>query len=164
MLWAALIYAAGIWVGSYAWRPPIWWLVAAGVFAISAVYLRGVRSRAASILALAVLFFIIPFRIQAQQSTIAAANTLSISGDAAQITAHVIRETDPQSDGFGGDSRRVDVISETISDAKSAGVRESGYELMSMERANATSFSLRRSCAIPRETFCPSQLPKSRSI
>ena len=130
MLWAALVYAAGLWVGGLAWRPPIWWLVAAGVFAISAVYLRGVRSRAASILALAVLFFIAAFGIQAQQSTIAAADTLSISGvDAAQITAHVIRESDPQSDGFGGSSQRVDVISETISDAKSAGVSRIGIRL-----------------------------------
>jgi competence protein ComEC len=38
MLWAALAYGAGIVCGAYAWRPPVWWMVAAAVFSLSALY------------------------------------------------------------------------------------------------------------------------------
>jgi hypothetical protein len=31
-LWAALAYAAGLVIGIYAWRPPLWWMVAFIVF------------------------------------------------------------------------------------------------------------------------------------
>jgi competence protein ComEC len=130
MLWAALDYAAGLWVGSYAWRPPIWWLVAVGVFAISAIHLRGARSRAASILGLAVLFFIAALAIQAKQSTSAAADTLSSTdGDGAQITAHIIREGDLQVDGFGGNSQRVDMVSEQITEGISSRAAQIGMRL-----------------------------------
>ena len=36
MLWAALSYAGGIVTGFYVWRPPLWWLIAAIVFSVSA--------------------------------------------------------------------------------------------------------------------------------
>jgi hypothetical protein len=38
MLWAALVYGAGIVCGVYAWRPPLWWMVAAVAFALAALY------------------------------------------------------------------------------------------------------------------------------
>ncbi len=138
MLWAALVYAAGLWVGSYAWRPPIWWLVAVGVFAISALHLRGARSRIASILGVAVLFFIAALAIQAKQSTSAAADTLpTTDGDGSQITAHVIREGDLQADGFGGSSQKVDVVSEQITEGKSDRAARIGIRLSVYGKAQA---------------------------
>jgi hypothetical protein len=44
--------------GHYAWRPPLWWLVAWLVFALSAAYLLHQRSTAAFALATATLFIL----------------------------------------------------------------------------------------------------------
>ena len=38
MLLAALAYAVGLWIGKYAWRPPLWWLIAACFFIFAAAY------------------------------------------------------------------------------------------------------------------------------
>ena len=45
LLWAALAFAAGIAVGVHAWRPPLWWVVAWIVFALSSAYLLRRRGR-----------------------------------------------------------------------------------------------------------------------
>jgi hypothetical protein len=39
LLWTALAFAAGIVTGVHAWRPPLWWVVAWIVFALSGAYL-----------------------------------------------------------------------------------------------------------------------------
>jgi hypothetical protein len=38
ILWAAGAYSAGIVAGVYAWRPPVWWLIALVVFIAAAAY------------------------------------------------------------------------------------------------------------------------------
>jgi hypothetical protein len=56
MLWAAFAYAGGICMGHYAWRPPVWWLVAGLVFAVSAIYYLRRRARIGIALALSAVF------------------------------------------------------------------------------------------------------------
>ena len=41
LLWAAAAHAAGIVIGVYAWRPAVWWIGAAMIFAAAAAYFAG---------------------------------------------------------------------------------------------------------------------------
>ena len=64
MLWAALAHGAGIVVGVYAWRPAVWWLVAAMLFILFAAYF--VRRRAGFGWALAVAVFFLSGAVSLQ--------------------------------------------------------------------------------------------------
>ena len=52
VFWAALAFAAGILLGAYAWRPPLWWIAAAAAFLGAAAYFLRRRFAAAVALAL----------------------------------------------------------------------------------------------------------------
>ena len=56
MLWAAGTYSLGIVAGVHAWRPAVWWVVAAVMFCGAAVYFVSRRSGVACLLALASFF------------------------------------------------------------------------------------------------------------
>src|SRR5271165_1630877 len=58
LLWGALVFAAGIVTGVHAWRPPLWWMVAWIVFALSGAYLLRRRGWMAFIVGLGALFFL----------------------------------------------------------------------------------------------------------
>ena len=64
LLWGALAFAAGITTGVYAWRPPLWWVVAWIVFALSGAYLLRRRGRPAFIVGLGALFFLGALMVQ----------------------------------------------------------------------------------------------------
>ena len=55
-LWAALGFAGGIAAGAYSWRPPLWWLLAATLFAVFGTHFTRRRAWAASGLGLCALF------------------------------------------------------------------------------------------------------------
>ena len=94
LLWAAVAYSGGVFAGSYAWRPPLWWLVAGIVAAASAIYFSRRRVRAASGLALSVLFVLGAFTIQVGGSGGKAGSDLFAftDGQEAVVTAHVVKE------------------------------------------------------------------------
>jgi competence protein ComEC len=54
-VWMALAFAAGIGLGRYAWRPPLWWLVVAAVAIVASWWLARSRPRFAIVLGLAAL-------------------------------------------------------------------------------------------------------------
>jgi hypothetical protein len=56
MLWAAFSYGAGIVCGVYAWRPPLWWVVASSFFLLAGLYFAHRRWWLAFPLALFALF------------------------------------------------------------------------------------------------------------
>ena len=64
LLFAALAFAAGIAVGVHAWRPPVWWVAAWIVFALSGAYLFRRRGPPAFILGLGALFFLAALMVQ----------------------------------------------------------------------------------------------------
>jgi len=64
LLWAALAFTAGIATGAHAWRPPLWWVVAWIVFALSGAYLLRRRGRSAFVVGLGAFFFLGALMVQ----------------------------------------------------------------------------------------------------
>src|ERR1700733_6158158 len=65
LLWVALAFATGLAAGRHAWRPPLWWLVAATAFAAAGLYFSRRRSWAGYGLGLGTAFVIGALLIQA---------------------------------------------------------------------------------------------------
>jgi competence protein ComEC len=115
LLWAGLAYAAGIFVGSYVWRPFSWWLVATLVFGISAAYFRR-RRVSAFLAACCVLFVVGALTIQVRPPAEAITSALASLADrqAVVVTAHVIREGDPRRRARGEIQQRLDLETEQV--------------------------------------------------
>ncbi|MGA9964176.1 MAG: ComEC/Rec2 family competence protein [Terriglobales bacterium] len=114
MLWAASAYGAGIVIGYYVWRPPLYWLVAGLAFSTSGAYFLRHRSRAAYALALAALFVTGALMMQVrapenQDSALAFAD-----GRDVVITAHVTKEGNPRDHARGDSQQRLDLETEQI--------------------------------------------------
>jgi competence protein ComEC len=133
LLWAALVSASGILVGHYAWRPPLWWLIAGLVFAGSAVYFRRKRARIGIALALSSLFVFGALAIQSSGPPSNETPDVPLGdGQEVVVTAHVIREGSLLPKDFGDLQQRVDLEAEQIdADGRTltshAGIRASFY-------------------------------------
>jgi len=120
MLWAAAAFAAGIVFGTYAWRPPVWWIVAALFFSFAAAYFlsaqRFWQTFTAKALALSFLFFLGALNIQLRaRPDVSAENILAYAdGREVPITAHVIAEGEIKASGYGGSMQRIDVVTEEV--------------------------------------------------
>ena len=116
LLWAALAFAAGIVTGVHAWRPPLWWVVAWIVFALSGACLLGRRSRSAFLVGLGSLFFLGALMIQLRGPDNAGnpGGTPFAGGTEVIVTAHVSKEGTLQEDGPGSFRQRIDVETEQI--------------------------------------------------
>ncbi|MFZ0287354.1 MAG: ComEC/Rec2 family competence protein [Terriglobales bacterium] len=131
MLWAALLYAGGMFVGHYAWRPPLWWLIAGLVFAFSAGYFLRRRARVGAALALSALFVFGALTIQsAGPANPEIADALL--GQDAVVTAHVIREGSLLRKGQDDLQQKLDLNAELIDidghiQTSRAGIRGSFY-------------------------------------
>ena len=64
LLWAGLVFSAGLWVGARAWRPATWWIVAVLGFALAAVWFLRRRSWIAKGFSLGTWFVLGAFLIQ----------------------------------------------------------------------------------------------------
>ncbi len=124
LLWAALAFAAGLSVGMYVWRPPLWWLVAQVVFAASGMYLARRRTRTAFALGLGILFIAGALMIQVRTpSGLNSSGLLQFAdGQEVLLTAHVTGEGDLRAEESGGNRQRLDLESEEIT-AKGETVR-----------------------------------------
>jgi competence protein ComEC len=132
LLWAALAFAVGIWIGKYAWRPPSWWLIATFVLILAASYFLKRRTYFSSVLTLGTFVLTGALAIQTR-STPAHGTASSYLGDEpAVITAHVISEGNVQAEGPDSLHQRIDIETETIqagdlSRAAKAGIRLNIY-------------------------------------
>ena len=116
MLWAALAYSVGIVCGVYAWRPPVWWTVAAAAFALAALYFARRRWWMAFPLALGALFAVGALSIQLRNGRPPQDDELLAfaTGEEVVVTAHVIHGGETRPAGFGGLRQWIDVETEEI--------------------------------------------------
>jgi competence protein ComEC len=115
MLWAAFAYAGGICMGHYAWRPPVWWLVAGLVFAVSAIYYLRRRARIGIALALSAVFVFGALTIQSGGPASDKIPDAAVGdGQEVVVTAHVIREGSLLPKGAGDLQQKLDLEAEQI--------------------------------------------------
>ncbi len=114
LLYAALAFAAGIFLGVYVWRPPVWWLVVALALANGTLYLARRRVVLASVLALAVWLALGPLCIHIRPTTPVPDIEQYLQGDDLILTAHVVRDGILRDAGFGGLQQSVDLETEQV--------------------------------------------------
>jgi hypothetical protein len=116
MLWAAGAYSLGIVAGVYAWRPALWWVVAAAMFCGSAVYFVSRRSGVAWLLALGSFFLAGALHIQMRSATPRLDTGILPYADRqeVQVTAHVTREGKVQQGGVGELRQTLDLECEQV--------------------------------------------------
>jgi competence protein ComEC len=116
LLWVALSFAAGLSTGLYAWRPPLWWLVAAVVFAAAGFYLSRRKVWSAYVLGLGTIFTIGALTIQAGRASGSSGASVIEFADGREVivTAHVTSEGMQRSDSPGEASQRIDIETERI--------------------------------------------------
>ena len=115
---AAVAFAAGVWLGGAAWRPPLWWLMALLVCGLAALLV--VRSRrlafAVALLSLAAVGALdLGTRDQQRALELHPASSVAQMWDAVevQVTGHVLRDSTRRVRGSSG-SEVVDVESDCI--------------------------------------------------
>lgn len=115
MFWATLAFCGGIWIGERAWRPPVWWIVAAAVCLTAALFFLNRRPRIASLVTLGAFVCLGAFAIQCRPGDdgVGGANSQA-SGAEATITAHVKTEGNLEYDGHGSWRQQLDLTTEQV--------------------------------------------------
>lgn len=130
LLWAALSFAAGIATGVHAWRPPLWWVAAWIVFALSGAYLFRRRGPPAYILGLGALFFLGALMVQVSAPDDAGSGLLRFAdGSEVIVTAHVTKGGTPQADTPGSVRQRLEVETEQVASGNQNFVIASGLRI-----------------------------------
>src|SRR5580765_8067481 len=116
MLWAAGTYSLGIVAGVYAWRPAVWWLVAAAMFCGAAACFVSRRSGVAWLLALGSFFLAGALHIQMRSASPRLDTGIRPYADRREVrvTAHVTREGRIQQGGFGELRQALDLETEQV--------------------------------------------------
>jgi competence protein ComEC len=144
MLWATLVFAGGVFVGHYAWRPPLWWLIAGLVFGFSAAYYCRRRARVGIALALSSLLVFGALTLQVRGSASDGITDASqFDGQDVVVTAHVIREGSLLREGAGDLQQKLDLEAEQIAtDGRmlnlNLGIRASFYSKAASDAAAVT--------------------------
>jgi competence protein ComEC len=140
LLWAAMAFALGLLIGKYAWRPPLWWLVAACFFIFAAAYFVRRRTSISCILVLGAFTFAGALTIQTNGATRADLSPVWLGdGNPVVVTGNVVTEGMLQPDGAGGLRQQIDVESETIQSAESARPVSTGIRLNIYSKAGGES-------------------------
>ncbi len=119
MLWAAIFYSCGIVAGVYAWRPTLWWIVAAAAFACAAAYFAMRRSHLGWAIALGALFLAGALHLQTRDAATHLDTSIQPYADRQdlQVIAHVTRDGRLQAGGFNEIRQTVDLETEQIQTA-----------------------------------------------
>lgn len=136
MLWAAASFGGGIWIGSYIWRPPLWWIMAALVFAGAVSLWRRRHARLAFGLVLVLIFFVGTFAVQILPVVEGKnAGILAFAdGHEVIVTAHVAREGFRRDTSEEESQQRFDVETEEVDDGGKSFPVRSGIRLTAYTR------------------------------
>src|SRR2546423_6639182 len=130
LLWAALVFSAGSWVGAHAWRPATWWIIAVLAFAAAAVWFLRRRPWMAKGLSLGTWFLLGALLIQIRRGPEGDPPIIEIAdGNDATITGHVVREGYARADGPRSVRRPIDMETERIESAGKAVDIQGGVRL-----------------------------------
>ena len=132
VFWAALAFAAGILLGTYAWRPPLWWIAAAAAFLGAGAYF--LRRRFAAAVALALGAFVCLGALSLElESSVGDPNELEAFCERGPVTVtgHLLRDGTLRQGAFGSPQQTVDVEAESAVDEEGrvarGGIRLTAY-------------------------------------
>lgn len=93
MLYAALVFAAGIAVGGYAWRPPSWWVLGVTALIIASIFFLTRHSRLSFLCSLSALFFlgVLSFQLRGTDGSIPDLARYADAGEVT-VTGTVVRD------------------------------------------------------------------------
>ena len=134
LLWAALAFSMGLWVGVRAWRPPSWWVIALLAFVLAACWFVPRRAWMAKSLSLGAWSLLGAFLIQVRGGQAGDPQILALAdGREVTLTAHVMREGYARPAGPRSNRETIDVETEEIESAGQnrpvrVGVRLTVYE------------------------------------
>src|SRR5512146_1814706 len=115
LFYGALAFAAGVGLGTHAWRPPLWWVVAAMVFAAAALYWRRQRPRLAAMISLAVVAAVGALAVQARDAAAELPEVARFTtGDEVIVTGHVVHDGMVRQGAFGDQRQSLDLETEQI--------------------------------------------------
>lgn len=114
MLWTALAYAAGIVVGSFAWRPSTWWVIAALAFVAAGSYFVSRRRWLAYGLGMGATFFAGALAIQLRTAQGTAIAPADLASEPISVRAHVTRQGEIHNAARGGLRQSLEIESEEI--------------------------------------------------
>ena len=115
LLWAALAFSAGLWVGARAWRPPTWWVFAITFFSLAALWFLKRKTWLAWALSLGAWFLLGAFYIQVRHLSSPDPRLYEFAdGREVLLTGHVIRENYLRPAGLHSIREPVDIETETI--------------------------------------------------
>jgi competence protein ComEC len=143
----ALAFASGLTIGQHAWRPPVWWIVAAAQCLMSGLWLLRRRVFWAYLLGLAAIFTIGALTVQVRRNASVSVIPQLANGQEVLVTAHVIAEGNLRDESFGDireGSQRVDLETEQIDcDGRTlayrSGLRVSFYDKEPSDERNESS-------------------------
>jgi competence protein ComEC len=149
LLWAAAAYSSGLFAGTYAWRPLLWWLAAIAVSLVGATYWSAHRPRFANVIILAGLFFAGAWMIQLRpRHANADYSALTFADRDLALTGHVIKEGGRAEELRGDVQQRIDLELEQIATEAQVAVVHSHlrltlYDKVSRNAASETATSSR---------------------
>src|SRR5436190_22227192 len=115
LLWAALIFSAGLWIGAREWRPAVWWVFGVLGFALAAVWFVGRRAWVAKGLSLGTWFLVGALSIQIRGTPGDDPRLRELTdGGEVTITGHVTREGYARASGPRYLSRPIDIETESV--------------------------------------------------
>lgn len=130
LLWAALFFSSGTWIGVRAWRPPLWWVIAVVAFGLAAVWFVRPRAWFAKGLALGAWFLLGAFLIQVRGAPAADPRIAELAdGSVVTVTGHVIREGYVRASGPRSARHPVDIETESIEGAGASADIKCGVRL-----------------------------------
>ncbi|MFY9561475.1 MAG: ComEC/Rec2 family competence protein [Terriglobales bacterium] len=139
LLWGALAFSGGLWVGARAWRPATWWIVAVLAFGLAAVWFLRRRDWLAKGLSLGAWFLLGALLIQVREPALGDPRMLALAdGREVAITAHVVREGYARGAGPRSVRQPVDIETETVDSGGESSAIHAGVRLTIYERIDAS--------------------------
>jgi competence protein ComEC len=150
LLWAALMFSAGIWIGERAWRPATWWIAAVLAFALAAMWFLRRRSWAAKGLALGAWFLLGAFLIQIRPPAMSDPRIVELaSGREVTISGHVVREGYARQSDPRSIRQQIDIETEAVESTGGAIPIHAGIRLTIYEKVDAGQSIERRAPVAP---------------
>src|SRR5271157_3503918 len=152
LLWGALAFSLGLWMGARAWRPPSWWVAAVVAFVLAALWFVSRRTWLAKGLSLGTWVLLGAFLIQVRSPEPSDPRLLALAdGRDVTLIGKVMREGYVRSAGSRSTRKSIDVETEKIESAADSSLGHSNAVQSNSVRSNLVRAGVRLTIYEPSE-------------